>query len=210
MDSASSPPRAPVIGLLGGIASGKSLVASLLAGPRGVVIAADALAHEVLSEPDTLAFLRERFGPQIVDEHGRPDRVALAERVFADSDLRAELESWIHPRVRARIRAGLAEAQAAGAECIALDVPLLLENDAEHGLAALCDWLVFVEAPLAERDSRASRNRGWRSGEVARREEAQLPLHAKRARAHHIVTNRGTRAELEEAVAGIRRQLCPR
>ncbi|MFT4538997.1 MAG: dephospho-CoA kinase [Planctomycetota bacterium] len=197
----------PIVGVMGGIASGKSLAGQLLAGERGVVLQADALAHEILREPDTIEMLRERFGPAVIDQAGEVDRAVIAARVFRDSELRAGLENWIHPRVRARIGVGLDEARKQGAECIVLDVPLLLENDAEHGLAELCDWLVFVDSPLEERERRATQSRGWESGEVARREAAQLPLHVKRDRAHHIVPNQGTRAEFEKAIAAVRRDM---
>jgi dephospho-CoA kinase len=98
-------------------------------------------------------------------------------------------------------------ARAAGVERIVLDVPLLLENDAEHGLAHLCDVLVFVDASGAERDRRAQRTRGWKRGEVARREAAQLPLEAKKRRAHHVIHNDLGPDDLVQAVAALRARL---
>ena len=77
----------------------------------------------------------------------------------------------------------------AGTPRVVLDVPLLLENDAQHGLAQLCDVLVFVDAPAEERERRAQRERGWPRGEVARREAAQLALSEKKKRAHHVLHN---------------------
>jgi dephospho-CoA kinase len=204
-----SRPASRVVGVLGGIASGKSAVARLLAGEDGVVIDADRIARELLEEPAHVEELAARFGREVVRRDGRPDRDALAARVFSSPEERARLESWIHPLIRERIRATLEAAIARGAPRIVLDIPLLLENEAEHGLAAECDELVFVEADPALRDARAVAARGWRPGEVARREALQLPLDAKRARADHVIHNDGSLADLERAVRELRRSAPP-
>jgi dephospho-CoA kinase len=185
---------------MGGIASGKSAVSRLLAeggSGSGEVIDADRVAHELLAEPATATFLKEAFGPEVLDGEGRPDRAALAKLVFSDPEARSRLEGFTHPRIRARIRASLEDARAAGRSRIVLDVPLLLENEAEHGLVEHCDLLVFVDVDSAERERRARETRGWPSGELARREAAQLPLSRKKARADHVIPNDGTLAELE-------------
>ncbi len=204
----SSPPTEPqkepeerplVVGVLGGIASGKSCVARLLAGP-GDVIDADALARAVLERPETVARLRQHFGDGVVGSDDRPDRLALGRRIFADESARKLLEGWIHPQVRVRIRECLAAARGRGAARVVLDVPLLLENDAQHGFAGLCDVLVFVEADEAERERRTVRERGWPRGELARREAAQMPLDQKRDRSDHVITNNGDLTELRAAV----------
>lgn len=189
-----------MIGVLGGIASGKSAVARLIAGPEGVVLDADQVAREVLELEESVAWLAARFGPETVRPDGRPDREALAARVFSSPADRRALESRIHPLIRERLRARLDEAIARGVPRVVLDVPLLLENEAEHGLAAECDELVFVEADAARRDARAVAARGWPPGEVARREAAQRPLALKRARADHLIENDGSLADLERAV----------
>jgi dephospho-CoA kinase len=194
------PRRSLVIGVLGGIASGKSAVARLLAGGAGVVVDADRIAREVLEAPETARWLERELGPGVLDPSGRPDRAALAERVFASRADRERLEGFTHPRIRARIRAALEDARAAGRPRIVLDVPLLLENEAGHGLVDLCDELVFVEAGEPERERRAREGRGWKPGELARREAVQMPLAAKRARAGHVIRNEGTLAELEHNV----------
>ena len=201
-DSTSLPSPAPstpvVLGVLGGIASGKSAVAARLAGPAGRVVSADALAHEALAA--LAPQVEAELGPGLLDLQGRVDRAALARRVFDDAGARARLEGWIHPRVRARILAVLAEAEEQGVPRVVLDVPLLLENDAQHGLVARCHHLVFVDAPLPERDQRAVERRGWEPGEVQRREAAQLPLDTKRTRADFVVENAGSLEELDAAV----------
>jgi len=198
------PARSLVFAVLGGIASGKSEVARLLAGPDGRVLDADRLAAEVLGSPDGRARLVERFGPGILGPGGAPDRAALAARVFSDPGERRWLEGWIHPAVRVRMTQELAQARACGVPRIVLDVPLLLENDAEHGLVATCDALVFVEASQEVRERRAQQARGWPPGELARREAAQMPLRDKRARAHHVVRNEG---DLQALAAEVRRVL---
>ncbi len=180
-----------VVGVLGGIASGKSAVARLLAGPGGVVI-------------DTT------FGGRVFGPDGRPDREVLARTVFASRQARAKLEGFTHPPIRARIRADLQAARKAGVPLILLDVPLLLENESGHGLAAECDEIVFVDARDELREARALASRGWRPGEVARREATQMPLAAKRARAGRVVENHGSVADLGEAVRTLAAELAAR
>jgi dephospho-CoA kinase len=192
-----------VLGVLGGIASGKSRVAALLAGPDGVVIDADRLAHEALALPEVRQQVVARVGAQVLDPSGAVDRAALGRAVFDSPELRRELEGWIHPRVRRGIASRLDRARADGVPTVVLDVPLLFENDAQHGLVAACDLLVFVEAPDQLRDERARARRGWEAGEVARREAAQLPLAEKRARADHVIVNDDDLAALEAAVADL-------
>lgn len=191
-------PKPVVFGILGGIASGKSEVSRRLAGPDGLVMHADEVAHGVL---EALASRVEAdFGPGLLTESGSVDRKLLGERVFSDPEARSRLEGLIHPGVRERILEDLVRAEEQGIPRVALDVPLLLENDAHHGLVARCHHLVFVDAPAEEREQRAITRRGWAPGEVARREAAQFPLEDKRARADFVVDNSGTLAELHAAV----------
>ncbi len=195
------PARTIVLGVLGGVASGKSAAAALLAGPGGLVLSADAAAHAALAEPEVRDAIRAAFGPTVLGPDGAVDRQALAAIVFRDPGARRQLEGWIHPRVRATLHAALEAARAEGRPRVVLDVPLLLEHDAQHGLARACDHLVFIEVPDAERERRAARSRGWQPGEVLRREAAQLPLDQKRRRADVVVPNDGTPQDLEAAVA---------
>lgn len=189
-----------VFGVLGGVASGKSAVAKALAGPEGAVVDADLEAHAVLREPEVVAEVRAAFGEGVLGPDGGVDRTALGAVVFRDPEARARLEALTHPRIRANLRARLEAARAARVPRIALDVPLLLENDARHGLAAECDALVWVETDPAVRSARAAATRGWSAGEVARREAAQWPAAAKRARARHVVQNNGTLEDLRREV----------
>ena len=200
-------PSTPVLGVLGGIASGKSHVATVLAGAGGEVIDADELAHEVLASDEVTQLVSEAFGEDALGSDGRPDRAALAAIVFDDSEARERLEGWIHPRVRAKIQVALDEAKARNTGPVVLDVPLLLENDREHGLVAQCDHLVFVECDLDTREQRATASRGWSPGEVARREQSQLALTEKQERADHTIVNRGTLEELDRQTRLLRDQL---
>jgi dephospho-CoA kinase len=198
--------RTLVLGLLGGIASGKSEVARLLAGPDGVVLDADRLAHAVLASDAVTARVRARFGPAALGPDGRPDRAALARLVFGDPEALKALEDFTHPPVRAMIRARLEEARQAGVPRVVLDVPLLLEHDERSQLAGLCDALVFVDSDDGERARRAAA-RGWAPGELSRREAVQLPLSEKRARADLVIENRGSLSDLEAEVDAALRRL---
>jgi dephospho-CoA kinase len=135
-----------LVGLSGGIGSGKSTVARRFADRGALIIDSDVLAREVVA-PGTkgLAEIAARFGRDILDDHGALDRAAMARRVFADSDARAELNAIVHPRVAART----AELTAAAPPdaIVVHDVPLLVEA----GYAANYHLVVIVDAPVAER-----------------------------------------------------------
>lgn len=190
-------PQSPlVIGLLGGVAAGKSAVAGFFA-RRGIChVDADALAREAARDPAVLAAVAAAFGPGAVRD-GAMDRQAIGRAVFADPQQRQRLEAILHPPVLQRIQAMLAAAKARG-ESVLLDAPLLLET----GLDAHCDVLVFVAASADVRAARAAA-RGWPPDELGRREAAQMPLAAKQARAGHTVHNDGSLLATERQVAAL-------
>jgi dephospho-CoA kinase len=197
-------PRTPVvIGIVGGIAAGKSAVAERFAAHGLCHVDADRHARAVSQRKDVLAEVAAAFGPAVV-QGGTLDRAAMAALVFRDPSARTRLEAILHPRIRHDILAELAAAQAAGQSAL-LDVPLLFEN----GLFEHCDHVVFVDAPDAVRQARA-KSRGWADGELARREQAQLPLADKRARADFVIDNGGDRATMAAQVASLLRQLAER
>lgn len=171
-----------VIGLLGGIAAGKSAVASLFAAHGLLHVDADRLSRSCSEEPATLAEIAAAFGPELI-AGGRLDRAALADLVFTDAQKKLRLEAILHPKIRARILCELAAAKAAG-RSVLLDAPLLLEG----GLIEFCDHAVFVATTVATRRARAAA-RGWSDAELARREAAQAPLAEKMARAAHTIHN---------------------
>jgi len=188
-------PRTPVvIGLLGGIAAGKSAVAGLFAARGLVVVDADQEARQVAADPAVLAEVARQLGPGLVVD-GQLDRAATSALVFQDPAARGRLEAIFHPRIRARVLQALDAARATG-RSVLLDAPLLLEG----GLIAWCDHVVFVDAAAAVRAARAAA-RGWAAGELARREAAQAPLADKRARADSVVQNDGDLTTTEAQVA---------
>jgi dephospho-CoA kinase len=190
-------PRTPVvIGLLGGIAAGKSTVAAAFAAHGLCHVDADRCARAVVEDPAVQAELRKAFGAEILDAGGRLDRARLAARVFTDAAARQRLEAITHPPIRRSITAEIDAARARG-QSVLLDAPLLLEG----GLIDRCDVVVFVHAGPAARAARA-RARGWTDAELERREAAQAPLQQKRVRASFTIDNDGpldaTRAQVDD------------
>lgn len=196
-------PRPPVvIGIVGGIASGKSTVAALFAEAGLETVDADAEAREVVADPAIRSALRARFGAAVVTGDAGLDRAALARLVFTDPAARTDLEAITHPAIRARILARIAAAHAAG-RSVLLDAPLLLEGP----LHERCDSIVFVEANRSTRRARALA-RGWTADEWQQRETSQLPLALKRASATASIRNDGalddTRRQVEQFLAAWR------
>ena len=189
-----------LIGLLGGVASGKSFVARQLAAWGAGVLDADRAAHEVLREPATEEAARARWGERVFGPDGRIDRSKLAQVVFSPlpegAKERAYLEELIHPEVGRRLRAEAGRLAERGTLAAVLDAPLLLEA----GWDNLCSSLLFVDAPRSVRVARALA-RGWTEEDFSAREGAQESLDSKRMRADVIVDNSGTpeetRAQLE-------------
>lgn len=197
---AAGPSKRPVvIGLVGGIGSGKSTVARLLAEFGAVVSDSDTEAKNVLRQPDVRDLLAARWGRQVLDARGEIDRAAVAKIVFADSAERAYLESVVHPRLHTRRQAALAAAAAAGASAFVIDAPLLFEA----GVDRECDTVLFVEAPLEQRLARVRSTRGWPAEELSRREAAQLPLDEKRRRSGYTVANSGSETDLRRNVRSV-------
>jgi dephospho-CoA kinase len=178
----------PVIGLAGGIGSGKSTVARLFGSLGCTVIDADALAHQALAEPGVQAGLRAWWGEGVFNPDGSVNRKAVGERVFSDEAARQRLNALVHPRVMARRDVLMREALAdVSVKAIVWDTPLLFET----GLDRECDALVFVNALLEQRLRRVSTTRGWDEPELTRREKMQLPLDKKREKADYCVENSG-------------------
>jgi dephospho-CoA kinase len=190
----------PIIGLAGGIGSGKSFVASLFAGEGCLVLDADASARAAYADPAVRAALRQWWGDAAFLPDGSPDRRAIAERVFSDPPERAKLEHLIHPRVAAdRDRLMRLHADDPLVRAYVWDVPLLFET----GLNKSCDAVVFVDAPLAERARRVARSRHWPPGELERRENSQYPLDKKRAMSHYVLGNTADAATAREQVRDV-------
>ncbi|HYT09478.1 MAG TPA: dephospho-CoA kinase [Mycobacteriales bacterium] len=174
------------IGLTGGIAAGKSAVASRFAELGALVVDADAIAREVV-EPGTpgLAAVVAEFGPRVLAADGALDRAALARVVFGDEEALARLDRIVHPLVRRRV-AQMAAAAPPGT-VVVQDVPLLVETGGARGY----DLVVVVEAPEEVRVGRLGRDRGMDAAEARARMAAQASDAERRAVADVVLLNDG-------------------
>jgi dephospho-CoA kinase len=186
------------VGLTGGVASGKSTVATMLRELGAIVVDADVLAREVV-EPGTpgLAAVVAEFGPEVLTPDGRLDRVRMGAIVFADADRRAALEAIIHPRVRAR--AAEIEAAAPPGILVVQDIPLLVET----GQAGDFDAVLVVDVPDDARLERAMHDRGWSEDEARSRMSAQASREARLEAATHVIDNSGTLEDLRRRVTEV-------
>jgi dephospho-CoA kinase len=185
-----------VIGLTGGIGSGKSTVSALLAERGAVVVDADEIVREVqqLGTP-VFAAMVERFGPGIVAGDGGLDRAAVADRVFNDSQALADLNDIVHPAVGKEIAERMA-ALAETDEVVVLDVPLLVESPNAYPVAGLL--VVDVDPEVAVR--RLVQHRGMREADVRARMSRQAIRDERLARADRVIDNSGTPGDLAVAV----------
>lgn len=183
------------VGLTGGIGSGKSEVARLLAAYGAVIVDADRLAREVV-EPGTpgLAQVVSEFGPDVLRPDGSLDRERMGQLVFADPDARRRLEAIIHPLVGERALALMSSAPADGV--VVYDVPLLVENN----LASAYDVVVVVDAPDDVRVSRLVRSRGMSEGDARARIAAQATREQRAAVADIVIDNSGSLEDLKREV----------
>jgi dephospho-CoA kinase len=192
-------PGKPIIGLTGGIGSGKSTVAEILRDLGAAVIDADRLNHEELNSPEVLAELRRWWGEQVMGPDGLADRAAIRRIVAANPAQRERLERLVHPRIDRRRRELTSSYQADTAvRAIVYDTPLLHEV----GLAKFCSCLVFVEADRPVRLERV-RRRGWSDEDLERFEKSQLPLDTKSGRADYRVVNNSDVADLRRQVRDV-------
>jgi dephospho-CoA kinase len=184
-----------LVGLTGGIGSGKSLVAELLAEHGATIIDADVLAREVVA-PGTpgLAAVRERFGAGVLRSDGSLDRVALGRIVFGDPLARRDLEAIIHPAVR--VRAAALTALAPEGAVVVQVIPLLVET----GQQGKFDQVVVVDVDPEVQLSRIVRRDGLSEAEAQARLRAQASREARLAAAHVVLRNNGTRDDLAAAV----------
>ena len=181
-----------LIGLTGGIGSGKSTVSARLAGHGAVVIDADAIVHD-LQRPGqpVLAAMVERFGPDIVEDDGTLRRQAVADIVFNDADALRDLGAIVHPAVADEIERRIAEQQGTDAVVI-LDVPLLVESG-RSDMAGLI--VVDVDPELAI--ARLVEHRGFSEADARARVARQASREERVAKADVVIDNSGTVAELE-------------
>ncbi len=185
-----------LVGLTGGIGSGKSTVARLLEKRGAVVFDADLLAREAVA-PGTQghAAVIERFGADVLAPGGELDREALASIVFADPSARRDLEQIVHPEVR-RLFAEGSEAYRDTDRVVVFSAPLLVES----GMHTAFEILVVVSATVPTQIERLMRQRGMSEASIRARIDAQAPLEDKSAVADVLVDNEGTLDQLESQV----------
>lgn len=193
--------RPRVIGIMGGVASGKSMVAEMLGSLGAEVIHADEMAHELLEKPEIKEKVLERWGKGLLGGgEGKIDRGKLASIVFSNGEALKELTNLLHPPILESIRRlvlesalggeGEVDKKEKGSMPLVIDAALLLET----GLDGACDLLIFVEASPEVKEER-SRLKGWSRGEVQRREGFQAPESQKKKKAHVVINNDSSKEE---------------
>jgi dephospho-CoA kinase len=184
-----------VIGLTGGIASGKSLASQALKGLGMTVIDADDISHEILATDTSIrqAVVRT-FGKEVLNEEREIDRGKLGRIVFFEKpELRKELEAILHPLIREEMWKRALESSS---NDVVLDIPLLIET----GALERVDLVVVVYATRELQIQRLMARDGISREEAVRRINTQLPLEEKVSSAHYIINNTGTVEETEEQV----------
>ncbi|MDX1966265.1 MAG: dephospho-CoA kinase [Planctomycetaceae bacterium] len=193
-DTSSSPRLCPVpvVGVTGGIGSGKSSVSRWVAERYPVLLVdADRLGHAALTVPQIQEQLHAAFGAEIFGASGDIDRRRLAQLVFGDDPerqaARRRLEQIVHPEIRRGMEQQLAMVDP-NIHCgVVLDAALLQEA----GWGSACDAVVFIDAPVEQRMKRVQEQRGWTPEELAARERSQWPPERKRSEATHTIFNGG-------------------
>jgi len=199
--------KKPVVGLTGGIASGKSVAARVLAGLGVGIVDADQLAREVVAPgSDGLAAVVAAFGSEVLTADGSLDREKVAARVFREPEARKMLQAITHPRIGMRSAERLAELAATATPYVVYDAPLLVEVGAHKGL----DALIVIAAPRDTQIARAVARDGMAPDEAERRIAAQLPLADKVAVADYVVNNDGSLEALEAAVRATHQRILAR
>ncbi len=187
-----------VVGVTGGLASGKSTVLDELGRLGACTIDADAIVHALLAEhKPTQQAIEEAFGAEVRGASGGIRRDTLAAKVFSDPAALATLCAIVHPPVIERIRRQLRDFQSEGVHVVAVEVPLLVEAR----LQDLVDIILVVAASEAEQLARAQATRGWTEAEARARIAAQAPASAKQEIADIIIDNAGTVEALHDQVS---------
>ena len=193
-----------VLGLSGGIGTGKSTVSRWLAGLGASVIDADEIVHALQApKAPLLSVIEEAFGKGVIDRAGALDRAALGAIVFQDAEARLRLNRIIHPEVGRVMGEQMQAAVKRGAELVILDIPLLFEGRKARsgGAAALpFDATVLVYAPEQAQISRQIQRDGCDREEALRRIRSQLPIEDKKAMADIVIDNSGSREQTRRQV----------
>lgn len=182
-----------VIGVAGGIASGKSTVARVFEELGARVLDADAIGHDLLRTDRLRDRIREAFGEDVLTPEGDVDRRALGRLVFGDDQARQRLNRLVRPAIRGEIRRRIAGMRGEGYDgAVVVDAPLLVDT----GPTDLADRVVLVTAPATTRKERIIRRSGLSEGEAEQRIAAQVPDEQQMRWADHVLENNGTQDEL--------------
>ena len=186
-----------VIGLTGGIASGKTTVSNLFKISGVPVIDADLVARQVVEKGTVgLTALVNRFGEAILNTDGTLNRTELGKRMFSEEEIRSEVNDILQPLIRQEITSRMQAYKDQGKTLIVLDVPLLFEMHYEN----LCDDIIVVAVSIEPQIARMEKRNGYTRQEALERIQSQTPLEEKVKRATIVWSNEGTLQELEQKV----------
>ncbi|MBQ6615103.1 MAG: dephospho-CoA kinase [Thermoguttaceae bacterium] len=196
-----------VIGIVGGIASGKSFYTDIFESQGAVTFKADEVAHDVLNERTIKEKIRQRWGEEIINDNGTVNRPKLAQIVFQgteDSDMeRLYLESLIYPPLKKRFERFLDECESNDVYYIILDAALLLEANWDK----MCDAIVFIDTPEEVRLERAKTTRGWTETEFRAREASQFSIKKKKKRCQFTLDGLAKKDDAVKAVEELLKQI---
>lgn len=189
-----------IVGLTGGIATGKSTVASMLRELGAEIVDADELAREVVKpQQEAWKEIVEAFGAGILRKDKTIDREKLGQLVFADTTARKRLESITHPRIRALADERIQGLTAEGADAIVYDAPLLFENQIHLWIRPV---ILVAADPQTQKQRLRERDR-LSEREIQQRLEAQMPMEKKRKLADLVIENNGDLEELKRQVQSV-------
>ncbi|KHE94005.1 MAG: dephospho-CoA kinase [Candidatus Scalindua rubra] len=178
--------RIKVIGITGGIASGKSTIAEMLKSSGADLIDADKICHELINTKDIALEITKRWGSHLLDNHGKIKRDVLAEIVFSDRKEVSALNRIVHPKAIKQIKSKIAELHAkTSTKAIVLDAALLVESN----LIDICDIVLFVDTEKNRCKTRVLNSRNWPLDEIAKREKFQGLIPQKREISDVIINN---------------------
>ena len=199
--------RPYIIGLTGGIGTGKSEAAKFLASLGAVHLDADAISHE-LTEPggEALEPIRAEFGEDVFREDGTLDRRALANITFSDPARKRALEAILHPRIQRDIMRGIDRAAEEGAKVVILDVPLLFET----GMDALCDETWVLSADAETQVARVMMRDRVEREQVEARIQNQMPAEEKEKLATQVIPTERPMEKTQAELAALYQQVLKR
>ena len=199
----SLPESMPVVGLVGGIGSGKSTVARCFALHCWAVVDADRIGHALLEEPEVIDEVHRRWGQGVFDRFGNVDRARLGVIVFADRQERVALNALLHPRIRRAMERRIDTCRRQRRRGVALDAAVLFEA----GWDDLCTHTVFVHAPWPDRLRRVRDHRGWSARKLRQRQRSQFPLDKKVDLCCHGLRNHSDMSHLRAEVDRLIRRI---